>query len=215
MRKYLIIVFLCVSLVGCSKKEDINISSDFGLEASESNTESESSDSFEIEDPEFELPTKSNDEIRQEIDAELEQIYEENKEEYEKEREQVEVYDSKSDSTVNILDVGTEGIMFVVDKIKNREYQSLDEAYNDLEIDFEGESKEVVDKAKEQLKVSWNYWEEKHKVMDSEKPWTTEELAENPLRADYTREEYEAIEKAFEADGKKMGGSNLMDLKDN
>lgn len=43
-------------------------------------------------------------------------------------------------------------------------------------------------------------------VVDDNSPWTAEELEENPLRADYTRAEYNEIERKMNEMGQTIGG---------
>lgn len=70
-QKFLIFCLLiCLCLSGCSKKIDtVQSSADFGA-VEESSSLVESSE-FSIEDPNFELPTKSHKEIQSELESSI------------------------------------------------------------------------------------------------------------------------------------------------
>lgn len=208
-KKYLVLgLLVCLCLSGCSKKIDSTQSSaDFG-DVEESSSLVESSE-FSIEDPNFELPTKSHEEIQLELNTSIKVAQESLSELESVENSKFVVSDAKSNQNIDIRDIEEEEVSKIIDDIKFRKYSSIDEVNNYVDSKFNNYSDDVKLTIKETLKESWNYWELEHKKMDSEKPWTEEELLENPLRRDYTREEYAEIEKKMNEMGQEIGGNGL------
>ena len=81
----------------------------------------------------------------------------------------------------------------MVDAIVNNQYESLDAVYADVDKTYANYSEEIKDGLKAQLKETYDYWEKKHEeIANQPRPWTEEELAEDPDLAMFTREEVEA-----------------------
>ena len=81
----------------------------------------------------------------------------------------------------------------MVDAIVNNQYESLDAVYADVDKTYANYSKEIKDGLKAQLKETYDYWTAKHQeIANQPRPWTEEELAEDPDLAMFTREEVEA-----------------------
>lgn len=210
-KKYLVLgLLVCLCLSGCSKNSSIQSSDSFG-DVEESSSLVESSE-FSIEDPNFELPTKSHKEIQSELDNSIKVAQESLSELESVENSKFVVSDAKSNKNIDIREIEEEEVSKIIDDIKFRKYSSIDEVNNYVDSKFNSYSNEVKLVVKETLKESWDYWESEHKKMDLEKPWTEEELLENPLRRDYTREEYEEIEKKMHEMGQEIGGQGLKDI---
>lgn len=208
-KKYLVLgLLVCLCLSGCSRSSEVvQSSADFG-DVEESSSLVESSE-FSIEDPNFELPTKSHEEIQLELNTSIKVAQESLSELESVENSKFVVSDAKSNQNIDIRDIEEEEVSKIIDDIKFRKYSSIDEVNNYVDSKFNNYSDDVKLTIKETLKESWNYWELEHKKMDSEKPWTEEELLENPLRRDYTREEYAEIEKKMNEMGQEIGGNGL------
>lgn len=211
-RRYLVIgILVCLCLSGCSKKIDSTQSSDSFGDVEESSSLVESSE-FSIEDPNFELPTKSHEEIQSELESSI-IVAQESLSEFESiESSKYVVEDKNLNQNIDVRGIEENEVSKIIDDIKFRKYSSIDEVNNYVDSKFNNYSNEVKLAVKETLKESWDYWESEHKKMDSEKPWTEEELLENPLRRDYTREEYEEIEKKMHEIGQEIGGQGLKDI---
>lgn len=211
-RRYLVIgILVCLCLSGCSKSNEVVQSSDSFGDVEESSSLVESSE-FSIEDPNFELPTKSHEEIQSELESSI-IVAQESLSEFESiESSKYVVEDKNLNQNIDIRDIEENEVSKIIDDIKFRKYSSIDEVNNYVDSKFNNYSDDVKLTIKETLKESWNYWELEHRKMDSEKPWTEEELLENPLRRDYTREEYEEIEKKMHEIGQEIGGQGLKDI---
>ena len=87
----------------------------------------------------------------------------------------------------------------MVDAIVNNQYASLDAVYADVDKTYANYSKEIKDGLKAQLKETYDYWTTKNQeIANQPRPWTEEELAEDPDLAMFTREEVEAEMKRLE-----------------
>ena len=81
----------------------------------------------------------------------------------------------------------------IVDLIVNSQYASLQEVYANVDSIYANYSDEVKNALKAQLKDTYEYWTAQNtKVANQSRPWTAEELAEDPGLAMFTREEVEA-----------------------
>lgn len=193
---------LVVTLTACGKKEPIT-STEETIEPEE--TEATTEDEFAITDnqnlPGYEVreTRKSKEEQQEEREVAIEQLQEDYQESHKEvlesaasEKAEREVIESGLE--VDVTELEDYYYSTLVSKIKSQSYSSLDDVYNEIDLKYTAYSNDIRDKLKVLLKEVWDYWEEQYKKVDSqERPWTEEELAENPDLASYTREEVEEI----------------------
>lgn len=202
------LIFLCISLSACSKSKDTVESFDFGQEG----TTSEKDTEYSIEDPNFELPTKSSKDIELEVKNDIDKVQESLEAQELIENSKYIVTDDNLNETVDIREIEENKISSIIDDIKMSKYATLEDVNNYVDEQFSNYSDTVRVSIKNSLKETWDYWEVEHEKMSHEKPWTEEELLENPLRRDYTREEYNQIEQSMNENGYKIGGQGLKDI---
>lgn len=193
------------SLVGCSKKDPAIESSsteDFGEVESTSEVET-TEDIFAVDNTniagyEIRETTKFQTEILESAEVVKQQALESASAEYAEESKAEQEYfgavDSNTGETYNVLEIENYSYDKLVTNIKNKQYDGVDLLYADIDTIYENYPKDVRDKLKGNLKEVYEYWEIQYKAVENqERPWTEEELAENPDLAQYTREEVEEI----------------------